>query len=213
MGSRRVGRRPPLRPQRAVLRLNAPLTPQPASCAVPARTRGGGRSRIHQMWRSPVPFRCRSSRVCPALSKASCLVALQRQFSMGRCQHGVRPRIDWSGYSRSFTGTFFWSGGDDEAHVEVVAEALVPPTDAIMARESGCTGIAEMSWFHGLSGGKTCIADRINPPPVEHHRFVICVNGHGRRRRRARHRRWQSRRPSLLSSRLAPGGCSQHPYS
>src|SRR5258706_11916536 len=33
--------------------------------------------------------------------------------------------------------------------------------DAMMRDESASTGSAEMSWFHGLSGGKTCSADRM----------------------------------------------------
>ena len=35
------------------------------------------------------------------------------------------------------------------------------PIEAMMFREFGCTGHLETSWFHGLSGGKTCRAARI----------------------------------------------------
>ena len=93
------------------------------------------------------------------------LVALQRPVLdrrvVGQRDRGRdRTRRD---SRRSFTGTLLLvRRHDHEAHVEVVAEALRPaPMDAIMRAESGCTGSSEMSWFHGLSGGKTCSAARI----------------------------------------------------
>src|SRR5579885_3362623 len=51
--------------------------------------------------------------------------------------------------------------------------------EAMMRAEFACTGLPEMSWFHGLSGGKTWRAARIRSAPGVPNSTGLVIGGIG----------------------------------